>query len=127
MSKDKQKKKLTGPWRNIHTAVWLIGLAVLAWQNWWWPGILVLVAISGIVEALLMQTVPQAFEEELSDQRQPDDAPTAPVSAPAHRAELLPRACPGCGAPIRGQDVKWTGPQSADCPFCGSNLPMQKD
>ncbi|MEZ4559202.1 MAG: hypothetical protein R2851_10235 [Caldilineaceae bacterium] len=35
----------------IQGAIWLIGLALLAWQGWWWPGILVLVAISGLTEA----------------------------------------------------------------------------
>ena len=60
MSKHKEKQKLTGPWRNIHGAVWLIGLAVIAWQGWWWPGILVLVAISMILEAVIMKIAPDA-------------------------------------------------------------------
>ena len=47
-------------------------------------------------------------------------------SAPAeHRLELLPATCPNCSAPIHGENVKWTGPQSADCPYCGVNLPMR--
>jgi predicted Zn-ribbon and HTH transcriptional regulator len=51
--------------------------------------------------------------------------PAAPLPPPDHRLELLPATCPNCGGPIRGKDVKWTGPQSADCPYCGAILHMQ--
>ncbi len=50
MSKHKEKQKITGPWHNVQGAIWLIGLAIIAWQGWWWPGILVLVALSMILE-----------------------------------------------------------------------------
>jgi hypothetical protein len=125
-----RKKKLVGPWRNIHGAVWLIGLAILAWKNWWWPGILVLIAASGIVEALIMQFAPNSFEEE-DESPSPSSSPPPPekkISAPVaeHRPELLPSNCLRCGAPIRGHEVKWTGAQSANCPYCGANLPMEK-
>lgn len=141
MSKNKQKQKLVGPWRNLHGAVWLIGLAILAWRDWWWPGILVLVAISLVLEGILMQYAPQAFEKmEPSSSPSPvaaapmpsSAAPSAPVpsapapSAPEHRFELLPSICARCGGPIRGHEVKWTGPQSADCPYCGASLAMAK-
>ena len=62
-----------------------------------------------------------------------DPSPATPVPPPPlpatpaprdHRLELLPSVCPNCSGPIRGHDVKWTGPQSADCPYCGANLPM---
>ena len=133
MTQSKHKRKLAGPWRNLHAAVWLIGLALLAWQRWWWPGILVLAAISLLLEGALMQFAPRAFVEEggpsaapnpVQAVQVPPPAP-APGASPAHRLELLPAACPKCGAPVRGQDVKWTGPQSADCPYCGANLPMR--
>ena len=126
MSGHEHKKILTGPYRNIHGAVWLIGLGILAWQGWWWPGILVLVGFSLLFEAALMQFAPHSFEEE-----QPLDppaivsippAPAAPIQE--HRADLLPLNCPRCGAPLRGHEVIWTGSQSADCPYCGGNVPM---
>ena len=136
MRKRDRKKRLVGPWRNVHGAVWLIGLAILAWKGWWWPGILVLIAASGIVEALIMQFAPNSFEEEkeneaLSSSPLPSSPPFPPekkTSAPVaeHRSELLPSNCPKCGAPIRGHEVKWTGAQSANCPYCGANLPMEK-
>jgi len=142
MSEDKRRKKLGGPWRSIHAAVWLIGLAVLAWQDWWWPGILILLALSGLLEAFLKRYAPQAYEEEQqpTPEPQPSSPPIAETPAPEdvsptmstpqaspiieHRLELLPSECPKCSGPIRGHEVKWTGPQSADCPYCGANLPM---
>lgn len=144
MSKPERKRKLVGPWRSLHGAVWLIGLAILFWKGWFWPGILVLVALSMALEAILLLVAPQAFEEvEQPPAPAPPAAPPAPPSpapipeaaAPAppppvpavseHRLELLPSVCPKCGGPIRGHEVKWTGPQSADCPYCGANLPLQ--
>ena len=64
MSKDESKQKLAGPWRSIHAAVWLIGLAILFYTGNWWPGILVLIAISGVVEALIRRYAPGAVEDE---------------------------------------------------------------
>lgn len=142
MSKEKRKlkKKLVGPWRNIHGAVWLIGLAILAWKGWWFPGILVLVAISMIIEALIMAVVPNAYRVTMASEDDDDDeeeiivpvAPAPVTAAPAptmdeHRYELLPTTCPKCGGPVRGNEVKWTGKQSADCSFCGANLPMRRN
>ncbi len=139
MSTQNRKRKLVGPWRNLHGAVWLIGLAILAWQGWWWPGILVLVAISLLLEGALMQFAPHAFVDEpavasVSEAPAPAATPAAapppavtpvPAPPPEHRLELLPATCPSCGGPLHGKDVKWTGPQSADCPYCGANLPMR--
>jgi len=123
---EEDKPELTGPWGSIHGAIWLIGLAILFWQGWWWPGILVLVAVSGVAEALIRQYAPDAVKRTASP------APAVPavgpaVASPEHRLERLPTTCPNCGGPIRGNEVKWTGPQSADCPFCGVNLPMKKE
>jgi hypothetical protein len=140
MSSNEPKKKLVGPWRSLHVAIWLIGLAILAWRDWWWPGILVLVAISVLFEAYLQRYAPEAYVEEIPTgaysptQSSPNHAtpataniPDTPsIPAPEHRLELLPQVCPSCNGPIRGHEVKWTGPQSADCPYCGSNLPMIK-
>ncbi len=131
MGKDTQKRRLVGPWRNLHAAVWVIGLAILALRDWWWPGILVLVAISLVLEAVLMQYAPHAFET-VESPAPPSPAAAMPVPTPAaapaseHRFELLPSVCPKCGGPIRGHEVRWTGPQSADCPYCGANLPMSR-
>jgi hypothetical protein len=137
MGNQAPKRVLAGPWRNLHGAVWLIGLAILAWKGWWWPGILILIAISSVVEALIGQYVPGAVEkiEQPPIPPVPPIPPIPPVTSPATRAastserhpELLPTTCPNCGGPTRGHVVKWTGPQSADCPYCGANLPIRKN
>lgn len=139
------RRRLIGPWRNIHGAIWLFGLAIIAFRGWWWPGILILIGASMILEAVIMASVPGAVIEEEDprgefdggrasvDQGQAQAAPVAPAqpavpSTPAavtHRFDLLPTNCPRCGAPLHGADVKWTSAQSADCPFCGSHLPMK--
>jgi hypothetical protein len=131
MSRNKEKQKLTGPWRNIHGAVWLIGLAFIAWKGWWWPGILVLVAISMILEAVIMKIAPDAVETEIKGD-EPSNAnlaaqtPSSQIPpAQVHRSDLLPTNCQKCGGPTRGHEVHWTGEQSADCPFCGANLPLK--
>lgn len=139
MSQNENKKKLVGPWRSVHAAIWLIGIALMITYNWWWPGILIVVAISGIFEAFLQQYAPEAYVDENaatmpastqpSSGSIPADSTNHPAgssaSMPAHRLELLPTVCPNCNGPIRGHEIKWTGPQSANCPYCGSNLPMQ--
>jgi hypothetical protein len=142
MSKTEGKTKLVGPWRTFQVAIWLVGLAVLAWTGKWWPGILVLLAVSVVYEALLRRFAPTAFVPEEPEKPEalkepetsPDAAPMAapvqnppPPLVPQHRAELLPSECPKCGGPIRIQEVTWTGVQSADCPYCGANLPMEKE
>jgi len=133
MSNREPNKKLVGPWRTVHAVIWLVGIYILASRGWWWPGILVLVAISAIYEGLLQQLAPDAYKEGLKEGPMPTgitrEGP-APMMAPSsiqeHRVELLPQVCPNCNAPIRGHQVKWTGLQSADCPYCGTNLPMSK-
>lgn len=124
MSRIQRRRRWTGPWRAVHGAVWLIGLAVLIQSGSLWPGILVLIAISGIVEAVGRKMAPHEFEGDEPQGALPVTPPSPPV--PEHRAELLPSNCPKCGGPTRGHEVRWTGPQSADCPYCGANLPMAK-
>ena len=119
-------------------AIWMIGLGVLMLWGHWWPGILVLIGISMILGAFWKESAPQTFE----DQEPPTIPPAPAASAPpvvrmpvvppvsistVHRLDLLPANCPHCGGPIRSNEVKWTGPQAAACPYCGSTLPMKKN
>ena len=135
MSNREPKKKLVDLWRSLHGVIWVLGIIILTSRGWWWPGILVLFAISAIYEGLLQHFAPEAYvEEEPEESAKPagtiriEPAPTfAPPAPQEHRIELLPQVCPNCNAPIRGHEVRWTGPQSANCAYCGSNLPMNKD
>ncbi len=132
MSK-KPEKSLKGPWKSVQSAIWLIGLAILALNDWWWPGILVLVAISMISQALIQSLAPEAVESiEESESKKPLSEASHSIatdpqpSQPAYPTNRLPSECPKCTAPVRGIEVHWTGPQSADCPYCGANLPLRQ-
>lgn len=104
------KTILVGPWRQVQAAIWLIGIAVLAITGWWWPGILILVALSGLTQAVIAARVPHAAVPEWQTQIQTD---------------WLPAKCPQCSAPLSASTVKWTSPTTADCPYCGANLSAQ--
>ncbi len=123
MSKERVKK-LKGPWERIHSAIWLIGLAIIAIKGWWWPGILVLIAISALVQAAIQIAVPGSVEEEIPGEAVQPEASSSPVES-EHPIERLPNECPRCSAPVRGSEVRWTGPLSADCSYCGANLPLK--
>lgn len=117
-------------WRPFHGAIWLIGLGILFLFGHFWPGILLLIGISMILEAVFRGSASQ-WPQNPPPAPMPFPPPTAPTPAPApvasiHRVDLLPANCPQCGGPLRSYEVKWTGAQSAACPFCGSNLPMKK-
>ncbi len=117
VSTEKQEKPdLPGHWKQVQTAIWLIGLAILAWQGWWWPGILVLVAISGLTEAAIhWYAGKQAAKATAEASAQAEQKAIARA-----RTENLPATCPNCGSPISEETVVWKGAASGVCPFCGS-------
>ena len=42
-------------------------------------------------------------------------------AAPAERRKpVLPTNCPGCGGPVRADEVEWVDDSTAACPYCGS-------
>jgi hypothetical protein len=112
--KKKDDEELPPPWAQVQTAIWLVGLAILAWQGWWWPGILVLVAISGLTQAAIRTFISRGVDEKQQ---------AAEVTRFAReQAEWLPDVCPNCGGPLSVSSVHWTGPSTADCPYCKANL-----
>jgi len=111
----------------IHAVLWLVGLAVLAITDNWWPGILILVAISILLESAVKRgdqndgdvEEPKTVIDE-SLRLTPASPPRVETVAPpvgTHRAEWLPLNCPKCGAPTRAADVRWTGDFSVACPI----------
>lgn len=105
-------------WKQIQGAIWLIGLAILAWKGWWFPGILVLIAISGLFQGavtLYLKSREQAQAQAVQQAAQQD-------TLAQERAKWLPSVCPNCGGPISVATVHWTGPSTADCPYCKANL-----
>ncbi len=117
-TKSKDEAELPVGWKQIQTAIWLIGLALLAWKGWWWPGILILVAISGLFQG--------AVTLYLNSKKEQAEKLTQDKVLEQERANWLPAACPKCGGPISVATVKWTGPNTADCPYCGANLKPQE-
>ncbi len=119
----------------------MIGLAVLFFTGLWWPGILVLVGISMVLQWVFSQEQLQPFQTQSAPAPrpaapQPVTAPPAPASpvvfsqpapAPAyHPVQLLPPTCSRCGGPVRAHEVIWTGSRSAACAYCGSALTLKK-
>jgi hypothetical protein len=123
--------------KSLQTGIWLIGLGILWMTGYWWPGILILVVISVLLETAVKRGDQGDNDEgkpEMVEEEKPEVAPAPPprvetVVPPAevHKGEWLPLSCPKCGAPTRAAEVRWTGDASAACPFCGSNLPLKKN
>ncbi len=138
MSDSEPKRQLVGPWQSLHLVIWLVGLYILFTRGPFFPGILVLIAISALYEAFIRRYVPgSTTEEKVNTQTSPPQALTqtpvpptevAPIPSPLgeHPIELLPPVCANCGGPIHPYEVKWTGPKSANCPYCGTYLPLNK-
>lgn len=108
--KSDEQRELPFHWQQVQGAIWLIGLAILFWRGPFWPGILVLVAISGVSQGLM-----RWYFDRQEAQKQERAAAVA-------RRDWLPAKCPHCGGPLSVETVNWTGPNSADCPYCSSNL-----
>jgi len=124
------------PRRRFHAVIWLLGLAILMWTGRWWPGLLVLVVISILLEGAINRRRGGEFEDLRPPETgvEPNEVVTPqppvesfPIPVERHHAEWLPIYCPQCGAPTRAAEVRWTGDASAACPYCGSNLPLKRN
>ena len=102
-----EESKLPFHWQQVHSAIWLIGLALLFYLNAFWPGILALVAISGLAQAIMSYYVQRRRAAAESEQQ---------------RATALPAHCPNCGGMLSPDTVTWIGPATATCPYCGSTV-----
>ena len=115
----KDKDELPEHWGLVQGAIWMIGIAVLAITGWWWPGIMIVVAISLLTEA--------AVRYSLKNQEDKQSAAAIETDLEAQRAKALPDKCPSCGSPVTVKSAVWTAPFSASCPFCATSLPMQRE
>jgi uncharacterized Zn-finger protein len=64
------------------------------------------------IEDFLKKTLPAGF------------VPAARTEAEKPRP-VLPTACPGCGGPLRSDEVEWADEVTAECPYCGSAVRAQ--
>ncbi len=124
----RKENQLQGPWKSIHGGIWLLGLAFLFMTGFWWPGILILVALSMALEGLFTllagptgQPTPQPVSAA------PDPPPPPPPPVPEHPVDLLPSSCSRCGGPVRAREVVWTGRRTAECAYCGTGLTLKSE
>lgn len=124
--------------KNVIAAVWLIGLGLLFMVNYIWPGILILIGITMIVNATMHEeptvmpptddTLRQAQRTAPNPLAEPVEARVADPSTSTATAALgeslpavlaseaerlylvskLPENCPACGAPMRANAEKLT-------------------
>lgn len=121
---DRDERNLPGLYGAVQAGIWLVGLAILAWQGWWFPGILVLVAISGITQAVLQKWA--AKDEEKAQAAKAAEQEKAQMARTAQQAAAaVPANCPTCGAAISASAVTWTGPATARCPYCKAAIPLK--
>jgi predicted RNA-binding Zn-ribbon protein involved in translation (DUF1610 family) len=99
----------TLPWLPIQGAIWVIGLVILAWQGWWFPGLLILVAVSAVAQAALMFDGRRRAEKGRASKR------------------LLPHNCPSCAGTLTLDEVRWTSSVAAACPYCGAQVEIVDD
>ena len=118
---EKGEPSLPFEWQQVQTVIWLVGIVLLAWRGWWWPGILVLVAISGLTQAVIVRHLRQGDEQRVQQAAQAQ-ADAARRSAEESRATALPEQCPGCGAPLTAATVMWTSGSTATCSYCHTTI-----
>ncbi len=118
MAKPRKNKsdepELPFQWEQVQSAIWLVGIAIIALRGWWWPGMLVLVAISGLTQAAIVAYLERnkARDEAVIEQKNLEEA----------RATALADNCPGCGAPLDTKSVIWRSATTASCPYCNRSI-----
>lgn len=128
MSKDESRRKrrdeepeLPYSWQKVQGAIWLIGLAILFWTGNIWPGILILIALSGLTQAAIALYVRRQDDAAAARAGQAQ-ALEAQKRLEAARLDALPPNCPVCGGALDPAKVAWSGPTTATCPYCQSAI-----
>jgi hypothetical protein len=127
---------------NIIAAIWLIGLGLLALTDQWWPGILILVGLSMVVNAVIpaaerpprrpgppRPSRPPAgreddysyLEEPFPDEGEPPLQVKVPDPKPAQKG-VLPSNCPMCGAPVDAAKITHSPSGAPLCAYCEADL-----
>ncbi len=107
--------QISAPRKSISGGIFLIGLAILFATDHFWPGILVLIGVTSMVEVFLRRMTPDDEDIPLRV-----DLPERLASKP----ELVryPAKCPHCGAPVPEPLQEGTNKHSAACAYCGATL-----
>lgn len=69
----------------------------------------------------------RAFKK-LNKRKKTKKSASAASNAPTLLIPRIPQKCDNCGAPIDGNNLKWTGPTSIMCQYCDAvlNIEMEK-
>ena len=110
LRRETRSRRFPVPWEQVQGAVWMLGIAVLAWQGWWWPGILVLVALSTLVEGFANVYERQEKERVIEE------------TTIADKSAALPAECPNCGSPVDQSKLERDDDGSVRCRFCHTAL-----
>lgn len=126
--------------KNVQAAIWLIGLGILFWVGYIWPGILILIGLSMLVSVYMKEETPPvqppAAAAPLGSSVKPAEQPEAPAAGdnlPAilapegerlYLASRLPEKCPACDAAMRAnaESLTWHEDKSFACMFCGYRI-----
>lgn len=103
-------------WQKVQSAIWLLGLALLFFTGQWWPGILILAAVSGLTQALIGVYVRSSSQRSAAESAARDLA--------VARALALPANCPTCGAALDAAKIAWRSDTVAACPYCAASVPV---
>ncbi len=105
---------IAAPRQGVTGAVFMIGLAILFATDWIWPGILVLVGITGLLGAYVERSTPDEDDIPLRV-----DDPDGESPQPVRYASQ----CTSCGATTPQELQVGTATQQAGfCSFCGTQL-----
>ncbi len=144
----RNRSRIDRPNHTIGTAIWLIGLGILFYTGYWWPGIIILIGVSMVVNSLVSADWGNRDQAVIEDIKPYPTEPTDPFSSPLEQPEpaavetlnqvpelvkdatngsirytgWLPASCPSCGAPVNPAQVVWQGAQTAQCTYCGSPI-----
>jgi ribosomal protein S27E len=134
---NKFKSNKAGQYRpnmRLQGVIWMIGIAILAATNEWWPGIMILILVSWLATRLFDRKKPEADVDSMASpqvdtpaqnqvnyvsapQQDPRTSAIQPVSM-----DWLPVTCPKCGGPLNAQTVNRTSDYAVTCPFCGTGI-----
>jgi len=82
------------------------------------------VAIFGLIAYVICRATKARELDSISEQST-FDLTTLPRRRRKILREILPRECPECGASLKYNEVRWTGPHQAECPYCGHTVELQ--
>lgn len=110
------------PWNEMEGAVFLIGLAIVAWQGWWWPGILIVLAVTALVDGFARQQKQSSQKARPAASAKPQaESQLVSETSAAESTPVLPDRCPNCGGNLDANHVDRTS-NGVGCPYCGTRL-----